>query len=127
MLISLGVAAAALRSGLRLRTARRLRRAPPPGERPRHLRLAKTAVALVWTGFTLGPLSAVFLRGWDPLASAHGWRALTSVALFTATAVTGRRIERGGSESLRDPHAMLALSAVALAAAALGTGFVLLP
>jgi hypothetical protein len=126
MLISLGVAAAALRSGLRLRTARRRRRPPPPGERPRHLRLAKTAVVLVWTGFTLGPLSAVFLRGWDPFASAHGWLALASIALFTATAFIGRRIERG-APNLRDPHAMLALSAVAMAAAALGTGFVLLP
>ena len=42
-------------------------RPPPPGERPRHLRLAKTAVALVCIGFTLGPLSAVFLRGFEPL------------------------------------------------------------
>jgi hypothetical protein len=127
MLISLAIAAAALRSGLRLRTARRLRRAPPPGERPRHLRRAKTAIVLVWAGFTLGPLSAVFLRGFDPLASVHGWLALASLALFTATAVTGRKLERSGAPQLRDPHAILALSAVALAAAALGTGFVLLP
>jgi hypothetical protein len=125
MVVSLGFAGAALRSGLRIRTARRLRRAPPPGERPRHLRLAKTAVVLVWIGFAGGPISAVFLRGFDPFASAHGWLAITSALLFVATALTGRALERGGPN--RDRHAMLALSAVAFAAAALGTGFVLLP
>jgi Protein of unknown function (DUF4079) len=126
MLVALGVASAALRSGLRLRTARRRHRPPPPGERPRHLRLAKTAVVLVWTGFGLGALSAAFLRGFDPFASAHGWLALSAALLFVATALTGRTLERGG-QRLRDVHAVLALSSVALAAAALGTGFVLLP
>ena len=127
MLVALAFAGAALRSGLRLRTARRLRRAPPPGERPRHLRLAKTAVVLVWIGFAGGPLSAVFLRGFDPFASAHGWLAVTSALLFVATALTGRAMEQGRPNQNRDRHAVLALAAVGFAAAALGTGFVLLP
>jgi hypothetical protein len=128
MLVALAFAGAALRSGLRLRTARRLRRAPPPGERPRHLRLAKTAVVLVWIGFAGGPLSAIFLRGFDPFASAHGWLAVTSALLFVATALTGRAMERGAAPARsRDRHAVLALAAVGFAAAALGTGFVLLP
>ena len=126
MLVSLAVAAAALQSGLRMRRTR-LRGLPRRrDERQRHLRLAKTAVTLVLVGFLGGPVSAVWLRGFEPFASLHGWLALLAAALFAATAFLGRRLEHGAL-AWRDLHARLALAALLTAAAALGTGFVLLP
>src|SRR5512145_874744 len=126
MLVSLGVASAALRSGLRLRRAR-LRGAPPPRDgRRRHLRLAKTAVAMVLVGFAGGPISAVWLRGFDPFATLHGWLALGAALLFATTAWLGHRLEHGALQ-WRELHARLAIASLLAAAAALGTGFVLLP
>lgn len=126
MLVSLAVAVAALQSGLRLRRAR-LRGTPRRrDERSRHLRLAKTAVAMVMVGFVGGPISAVWLRGFDPFATLHGWLALAAVLLFAATAWLGHRLEHGALE-WRELHARLALASLLAAAAALGTGFVLLP
>jgi Protein of unknown function (DUF4079) len=126
MLVSLALAAAALQSGLRMRRAR-LRAGPRrAGERQRHLRLAKTAVAMVMVGFAAGLGSAVWLRGFEPLASLHGWLALGAAALFAATAWLGHRLEHGALE-WRELHARLAIAALLAAAAALGTGFVLLP
>ena len=47
-------------------------------------------------------------------------------ALFVTTALLGRRLERHDLAP-REAHAALALASVLLAAAAFGTGFVLLP
>jgi hypothetical protein len=126
MLVSLAVAAAALQSGLRLRRAR-LRGTPRRrDERSRHLRLAKTAVAMVMVGFAAGPISAVWLRGFEPFATLHGWLAVLAAALFGATAFLGHRLEHGAQE-WRELHARLAIASLLAAAAALGAGFVLLP
>ena len=126
MLVSLALGAAALQSGLRMRRAR-LRGAPPrAAERRRHLRLAKLAVTMVGVGFALGALSAVWLRDWRPLGTLHGWLALAAALLFAATAWLGHRLEHGALAH-RELHARLALAALFAAAAALGTGFVLLP
>lgn len=126
MLVSLALAAAALRSGLRMRRARLRGLARRPGERRRHLRLAKAAVAMVSAGFAAGLVSAVWLRGFEPLATLHGWLAVVALALFAATAWLGHRLEHGALEH-RELHAGFALAALLSAAAALGTGFVLLP
>jgi hypothetical protein len=126
MLASLATAAAALQTGLRMRRAR-LRGAPRrAGERRRHLRLAKTAVAMVAFGFAAGLASAVWLRAFEPLASLHGWLALSALSLFAATAWLGHRLEHGAL-ALRELHVRVAVAALLAAAAALGTGFVLLP
>jgi hypothetical protein len=126
MLTSLALAAAALRAGLRLRSARR--RGAPRGvrERRRHLRLAKTALPLLAVGFAAGPLSAVWLRGWDAFATLHAWVALAALLLFGATGFVGRQLERGRADR-RELHATLALAATLAAAAALVSGLVLLP
>lgn len=126
MIVSLAVAGTALRSGLRIRSARRRGLPPPRGGRERHLRLAKAAVAMVSIGFAGGPISAVWLRGFAPFASLHAWLATSAALLMVATAVLGRRLEHGAQQH-RELHARFALGAVVLAAAALGTGFVLLP
>jgi polyferredoxin len=126
MLISLALAVLTLRAGLALRRAR-LGRAPrDPGLRRRHLRLAKPAVVLVLAGFVGGPLSAVWLRGWEPFASFHGALGLVVATLFAAAALIGRRLERGRSRAFQ-LHALLGALAVLGAALAAVAGFVLLP
>ncbi len=126
MLASLAVATAALRAGLRMRRAR-LRGTPRrAADRRRHLRLAKTALCLVGAGFAAGPASAVWLRGWEPFGTLHAGAALLALLLFAATGWLGRQLERGAL-ARRELHAAFGLAAVLAAAAALATGFVLLP
>jgi hypothetical protein len=126
MLASLALAAAALRVGLRLRSARRRGGARRPEDRKRHLRLAKLALPLLAVGFAAGPVSALWLRGWDVFATLHAWIALAALLLFGATGYVGRGLERGRS-GRRELHAALALAATLAGAAALITGLVLLP
>ena len=79
-----------------------------------------------WPGSSRAPLSSIFLRDWTPFERAHGWIGLAAAGLFVATAIVGRRIERGQSRAL-DLHAVLALAATLAAGVAAMTGFVLLP
>lgn len=126
MVVSIGLAAAALRSGLAMRSARLRRGRRPKGARERHLRLAKAAVAMVLVGFFAGLASAFWLRGWGVFSTAHGFVSSLALLLFVATAREGRALETGASRHL-DRHAFLALAAVGTAVAAFFTGFVLLP
>jgi hypothetical protein len=126
MLLALALAALALRSGLALRAARRRGRPPRASDRRAHLRVAKPAVALLLIGFPLGPLSAAWLRGLEPFSTLHAAAALAATALFAAAAWLGRALE-GGAVARREAHAAVALCAVLAGAAALATGFVLLP
>jgi hypothetical protein len=126
MLISLALAAATLRAGLALRRARRLGQRRSAEAYRRHLRLAKPALALLALGFAGGIASSVGLRGWGALESAHGLVASAALTAFLATGTLGRRLEHGRSRAV-EWHARLAALSVLLAAAALGTGFVLLP
>jgi hypothetical protein len=126
MVVSLVLAGAALRVGLRLRRARAAKRPPARGDREAHLRLAKPAVALLCVGLLGGPASAVWLRGWEPLATFHGLAGLLAGGLFVATALHGRRLERGRRDA-REAHAALAAMAMLVAAVAAIAGFVLLP
>jgi hypothetical protein len=126
MLAALALAGLALRAGFALRSARRLGARRDGRGYARHLALAKLAVALLPLGFAAGIASAVLLRGWDALGSAHGWISSATLALFLAAAFVGRRLERrsGGAP---DTHALLAVLAALCAAASLFSGFVLLP
>jgi len=126
MLASLGLAGAAWRAGMHLRAVRRRRARPQPGDRRRHLRLAKPALWLLALGFTGGPASMVFLRGEAAFTTAHAATAALALLLFVATGVLGRRLERG-TQSAREAHAIVGTLALLAAVAALGTGFVLLP
>jgi len=126
MLVSLALAVLTLRAGLRLRRARRGLAPRDPRLRRRHLRLAKPAIALVLAGFVGGPLSAVALRGWQPLASFHGALGLGVAALFVSAAVLGWRLEHGRARAF-EAHAWLGALAVLGAALAAVAGFVLLP
>jgi hypothetical protein len=126
MLVSLALAVLTLRAGLALRRARRGRAPRDPRLRRRHLRLAKPAVALVLAGFVGGPVSALWLRGWEPFASFHGVLGLAVATLFAAAALVGWRLEHGRSRAF-EVHAMLGALAVLGAALAAVAGFVLLP
>lgn len=126
MTVSLALAAVAARSGLRMRGARRLGVRRDPGDRRRHLRVAKGAVALVTIGWAGGPLSMALLRERAPFETAHAWIATTALALFVAAAVLGRGLERGRHRRL-DAHAFVAMAALLASGLAAITGFVLLP
>jgi hypothetical protein len=126
MLVSLALAGAALRAGLALRRARRVGRRRSAEEYRRHLRFAKPTLVLLAVGFALGLASSVGLRGWSALGTAHGAVASAALASFLATGALGRALERGTSRAV-EWHARLAALSLLLAAAALGTGFVLLP
>jgi hypothetical protein len=126
MTVSLTLALLALRAGLGLRRARLRGARRRAADLRRHLRLAKLAVVMIVIGFGAGPASAVWLRGWDAFRTAHAWIALATVVLYGATALLGRRLERGRSRAV-DRHALLALLATLGAAAAFVAGFVLLP
>lgn len=126
MLASLALASLALRAGLALRSARRLGARRDGRTYARHLRLAKLAVTLLPLGFAAGVASALWLRGWEALGSAHGWISSVTLALFLAAAWRGRQLERRTSEA-RNTHALLGVLAALCAAASIFSGFVLLP
>lgn len=124
--MSLSLAVASLRLGLRLRRARLSRRPPPRGTRASHLRVAKPAVLCIGLGMLAGPASAVWLRGWQPIHSLHGVLGVLATGLFVATAWFGRRLE-SGDRSAHVAHAWLAALAVLAGAVTAVAGFVLLP
>ena len=126
MLASLALACVTLRAGLRLRRARRLGRPRSAADYQRHLRLAKPTLLCVVLGFAAGIASSVWLRGWNALGTSHGLVAVAALACFLGTGWLGWRMERGRSRAV-EWHARLAALSLGLAAAALGTGFVLLP
>lgn len=120
----------ALRSGLRLRRARRTGGTPPSTTRralrERHLRLAKSAVAVALAGAVGGPLSMALLLDRTPFETLHGWVGLLTAALLLGTAVLGHRIEAGESREY-DLHGALAIATSLAAATSAVAGFVLLP
>jgi hypothetical protein len=129
MLAALALVLLALRAGIALRSARRLGVRRDGRTYRRHLRFAKLAVLMLPLGFAAGVLSAVGLRGWGALGSAHGWISIGTLALFLATARLGRALEQraGPARVPPDRHALLGVLAALCAAASLFSGFVLLP
>jgi hypothetical protein len=68
----------------------------------------------------------VWLREREAFETAHAWLGSATLALFAATALLGRRLERGRGRPL-DAHALCGLLAALLAFATAVAGFVLLP
>jgi len=125
MALCLAVLFAVLRIGLKMRK-RRLAGAAPSFDLIRlHLRLAKPAVAFAILGFIGGALSSTLIRKWALFETFHAVLGLIVVGLFVATAVFGRRAERGeGDPGVHGLLGVLAMLGASLAAVA---GFVLLP
>ncbi len=126
MVLALGLAGMAARSGIHLRRSRLGLERRRPGARARHLRVARAAVALVLVGAAGGAASMVWLRGRELLDTFHGLAGLAAALLFATAGLFGRRLSRGHAAS-RGPHAGSALMALLAAAAAAVSGFVLLP
>jgi hypothetical protein len=130
MTVSIAMLAFALRSGLRMRSARRRVASAAVVDRRRlrrtHLRLAKTSVAMLLTGAVGGPLAMFFVLDRTPFETLHALLGALAAALFVAAGITGRRLESGiGRE--HDLHGALALTSFAAALAAALAGLVLLP
>jgi len=126
MVVSTLLCGVALRAGLLLRRSRRFRRRRPEGLRESHLRVAKPAAVAVLIGFVGGPVSAVWLRNWQPFETFHGVVGLLAATLFVATAILGRRLERGPTRPF-DAHAITGLLAMLATLVAGVAGFVLMP
>lgn len=90
------------------------------------MRVAKPAVVAILIGLLAGPVSAVWLRDWEPIRTFHGVAGILAAALFFATAVLGKRLETGRTRAF-DAHALLGLLAMLAAVVAGVAGFVLLP
>ena len=112
--------------GLRMRDARLRRKPSPPAVAARHIRLAPIAVWILVGAFALGPLSSVFIRGWKPLHTFHGWAGLAAISSFTAVGLLGRALRRSPNPRRR-LHGNLGLLAILCAAVAAITGIQLLP
>lgn len=126
MLLALLAAGVALRAGLEMRKRRAARKPPQAALRRRHMRFAKPAVVVLLAGSVSGPLSAVYLRGWEVLGTFHGWVALLAALLFGGCAWLGHRLEHGDLER-RQAHALAGVLAFLVASLASLAGFVLLP
>jgi hypothetical protein len=126
MIVALGLAWLALRSGGELRRLRATRRRGLVEARMRHLRRAKPAVAMLLGGFVLGPLSSYFLRDWTPFQTFHALAGTLTIALFALAARYGRQLEQG-LRRVRATHLGLVLAAMLCGAVAAMSGFVLLP
>lgn len=126
MVASLGLVLVALRAGLVVRRARAARRPPPRDARRRHLRVAKPALACILVGLVAGPVSAVWLRGWEAFGTLHAALGIGAALCFVVAAIAGRRLE-GGRMQARNAHALFAALAVLIASVAAMAGFVLLP
>jgi hypothetical protein len=125
MSVGLLLAIFALRLGLRLRHGRLTRQPSAVALRRLHLRVAKPAVVLLLVGFVGGPLSAVWLRGWEAFGTFHSALGGLAAVFLLVTGLEGRQLERGAGD--RDRHALLAVLAVLFGGVAAFAGFVLLP
>ncbi|MFT5695450.1 MAG: protein-S-isoprenylcysteine O-methyltransferase Ste14 [Myxococcota bacterium] len=125
MTLCLGVLFAALRLGLKSRKQRLKKSRREPSMIRLHMKLAKPAVLFTVLGFVGGALSSSLVRGWSLFETFHAWVGLVVALLFIATALYGKRAERGdGDPGLHGLLGLLAMLGASLAAIA---GFVLLP
>ncbi len=126
MLVSLGLAVATARLGLKIRRCRAHGLAVAESLRTRHLRFGKRAIVMITIGFAEGPLSMVFFREREAFDSFHGILGIIVSGLFVWTVWSGRALARGDREA-RDIHRIAAASAIAVAMLSAIAVFVLVP
>lgn len=115
-----------LRAGLLQREQRVRKRAAPPANLKRHVRLGPWAVALFMLSAVFGLLSAVFLRDWKPLATTHGWLGVSSATLFGGVWWLGRQV-LSKKRHLANRHGLLGVTALFLGGLVALLGISLLP
>jgi hypothetical protein len=126
MLTSIAMAFATARLGLAIRRLR-LAGQPVAGSlRRRHLRLGKLSLIGVSVGFSIGPVTMIFVRERPAFDSFHAMLGLIVLGLFAWTGWSGRALARG-SQDRREIHRIAAASSLAAALFAAVAGFILLP
>lgn len=126
MLTSLAMAVGTARLGLAIRR-RRLAGQPIGADlRRRHLWLGKVSLAAIAAGFSIGPISMIWLRDRPAFDSFHSILGLIVLGLFAWTGWSGRALSRGSGEA-RDIHRIAAASSLAVAFVSAVAGFILLP
>jgi cytochrome bd-type quinol oxidase subunit 2 len=124
--VGLVLAFMSMRRGLVIRDAR-VKRQPVPALAPRrHVSLARPAVILLVVSFGLGLLSAVFLRGFKPLDTTHGWLALAAAVCFAGTGLIGTGLTKDKAKR-RGLHVAFSLLGLMIGFVAALTGIELLP
>lgn len=112
---------------LRLGLRQKQKRPPaPPATLKRHLALGPWSVAAMALSAGSGLASAVFVRGWKPLSSPHGWVGLGSALAFAGVWLLGRGL-LGDKRQWAGAHGLLALIALFLGGIAALLGIKLLP
>lgn len=115
-----------LRAGLRQRTFRTRKVAPPPGNLKRHTRLGPWAVGLFAAAAVGGLGSSVALRDWAPLGTWHGRVGLAATLLYALVWLLGRKL-LGGAKQHANLHGVLATLGLFLGGICALLGLDLLP
>jgi hypothetical protein len=126
MLMSLFLAVATARLGLGIRKLRLAGQRSGPERRKRHLRLGKATLVAIAIGFSIGPLSMLFLRDRPAFDSFHSILGIIVLGLFAWTGWSGRALA-AGDQSARDIHRIAAGSSLAAGFISAIAGFILLP
>lgn len=124
--VTLVLAFYVFRQGFHQRIQRLRRVKAPEGSYARHVKLAPWSVALLVASSLGGLGSAVFLRGWKPLATFHGWLGLASALAFLGLWLLGRQLT-AGKRQLAGSHGVLGLLAMFAAGLTGVLGISLLP
>ncbi len=125
-LVAVALALLVFKLGLGLRDSRLRKRPQSVRGRRWHARLGLWTASLWFAAFVLGPLSAVLLRKWRPMDTAHGWLGLAGALCLATTAALGYRLKRRQLNQRR-LHTLFAVLSVMLALSVAVFGLELLP
>lgn len=115
-----------LRQGLKQRDQRTKRIAAPAANLKRHVSLGPWAAGIICASAFGGVGTTVLVRGWKPLATAHGWFGLACAALFAVIWWLGRKLV-AQQKHLANRHGVLGLLAMFAGVIAVLFGIELLP
>lgn len=125
-LLTLAIGFYVFSQGLKQRDQRVKRVPAPPGSLKRHVALGPWFTLLFVLSAAGGAASAIALRGFKPLATAHGWFGLIATGLFVVLWWLGRRL-LAKQKQLAATHGLLGVAGVFVAALTALLGIELLP
>lgn len=124
--VTLALAWVTFRQGFHQRRQRLRGVRAPEGSYARHVQLGPWAVACMVATALGGVLSAVLLRDWKPLGTAHGWLGTGATVLFVSLWWLGRGL-RSGDKARVALHGVLGLLGLFAAGLTGVLGIALLP